>query len=491
MQYSYESIFFVAALLLLVSVVLSKTSEKFGLPTLIIFMVIGMIAGSEGVFGIHFDDNEIAKGIGILALSMILFYGGTDTKWVMIKPVIKEGVVLATLGVVATAGITGYAVHILLKIPVIEALLLGAIVSSTDAAAVFSILRSKGINLKGNLKPLLELESGSNDPMAMFLTIGLIELIKNPASSLFSMVLLFFQQMVIGAILGYLMGRLVALILNRIKLGYNGLYPVLSLGSVFLTFWMASLINGSGFLAVFIMGIVMNTVDLVHKRTLQRFHDGIGWLMQSALFLSLGLFIFPSRLIPVLGVSLLISLVLFFIARPLSVFLTLIPNAMSIKEKVLISWVGLRGAAPIILATFPMVAGLEQSDLFYNVIFVVVLTSLLIQGTSLPFVARWLKLDKPIISTPLYPLEYQPVPGMESELTRLVVQPNSRVINQTIDVLNLPEQFLITLIERNQDFIVPHGGTVLQANDTLLALTDPRSLNQVQERFNFLQLEIE
>jgi cell volume regulation protein A len=239
------------------------------------------------------------------------------------------------------------------------------------------------------------------------------------------------------------------------------------------------------------MGIVMNTADLMHKRTLQRFHDGVGWLMQSALFLSLGLFIFPSRLIPVLGVSLLISLVLFFIARPLSVFLTLIPNAMTIKEKLLISWVGLRGAAPIILATFPMVAGLEQSDLFYNVIFVVVLTSLLIQGTSLPFVARWLKLDKPIIPSPLYPLEYQPAPGMESELTRLVVQPNSRVINQTIDVLNLPEQFLITLIERNQDFIVPHGGTVLQANDTLLALTDPRSLNQVQERFNFLQLEIE
>ena len=485
------TVYVVVAVLLSLSVFSSKLSDRFGIPAILLFLILGMLAGSEGIGGIHFDDPNLAQTLSIFAFVLILFSGGFHTKWKDSRPVMIESFSLATVGVLLTAVIVGLFAWRVLGLTLLEGLLLGSMMSSTDAAAVFSVLRSKGVSLKGNLKPLLELESGSNDPMAMFLTIGLIELIKNPASSLFSMVLLFFQQMVIGAILGYLMGRLVALILNRIKLGYNGLYPVLSLGSVFLTFWMASLLNGSGFLAVFIMGIVMNTVDLVHKRTLQRFHDGIGWLMQSALFLSLGLFIFPSRLIPVLGVSLLISLVLFFIARPLSVFLTLIPNAMSIKEKVLISWVGLRGAAPIILATFPMVAGLEQSDLFYNVIFVVVLTSLLIQGTSLPFVARWLKLDKPIISTPLYPLEYQPVPGMESELTRLVVQPNSRVINQTIDVLNLPEQFLITLIERNQDFIVPHGGTVLQANDTLLALTDPRSLNQVQERFNFLQLEIE
>ena len=485
------TVYIVVAVLLLLSAFSSKLSDRFGIPAILLFLILGMLAGSEGIGGIRFDDPSLAQTLSIFAFVLILFSGGFHTKWKDARPVMTESFSLATVGVLLTAVIVGLFAWRILGLTLLEGLLLGSMMSSTDAAAVFSVLRSKGVSLKGNLKPLLELESGSNDPMAMFLTIGLIELIKNPASSLFSMVLLFFQQMVIGAILGYLMGRLVALIINRIKLGYDGLYPVFSLGSVFLTFWMASLINGSGFLAVFIMGIVMNTVDLVHKRTLQRFHDGVGWLMQSALFLSLGLFIFPSRLIPVLGVSLLISLVLFFIARPLSVFLTLIPNAMSIKEKMLISWVGLRGAAPIILATFPMVAGLEQSDLFYNVIFVVVLTSLLIQGTSLPFVARWLKLDKPIIPTPLYPLEYQPVPGMESELARLVVQPGSMVINQTIDGLDLPEQFLITLIEHNGHFIVPHGGTVLQANDTLLALTDPASLNQVQKRFNFLQLEIE
>jgi cell volume regulation protein A len=305
------------------------------------------------------------------------------------------------------------------------------------------------------------------------------------------MILLFFQQMIIGALLGYLMGRLLAAIINRIKLGYEGLYPVLSLGFVLLTFGLASLVDGSGFLAVFIMGIVLNHVDIIHKRSLQRFHDGFAWMMQIALFISLGLFIFPSQLIPVAGVSSLVALILFFVARPISVFLTLIANHLTFKEKLLISWVGLRGAAPIILAIFPMVAGLTQAGLFYNVIFFVVLISLLIQGTSLPIVARWLKLDKPILPTPLYPIEYSYVPGMDGELKHLSIPADSDLVNKAIVELELPEKFLITLIERQSQFIIPSNETVLHANDTLLALTDTPSLGEVLGRFTLNQLEID
>ncbi|NLN69697.1 MAG: potassium/proton antiporter [Chloroflexi bacterium] len=480
----------VIAVFLLLSTFASKISDRFGIPVLLLFLAIGMLAGSEGIGGIHFDDPNIAQMVSMFTFGFILFSGGFQTKWKDVRSVVVESYSLATIGVLLTALIVGLFAWRILGLTLLEGLLLGSIMSSTDAAAVFSVLRSKGVSLKGNLKPLLELESGSNDPMAMFLTIGLIELIAHPGTSPLKMILLFFQQMIIGAILGYLMGRLLALVINRIKLGYEGLYPVMSLGFVLLAFGLASLINGSGFLAVFIMGIVLNHVDVLHKRSLQRFHDGFAWLMQIALFLILGLFVFPSRLIPVAGASLLISLVMFFIARPLSVFLTLIFNPLKLNEKVFISWVGLRGAAPIILATFPMVAGLEQAELFYNVIFFVVLTSLLIQGTSLPWVARWLKLDKPIVQTPLYPIEYQPVPGMASEMQHLCIPADSNLINQTIKDLKLPDQFLITLIERDTQFIVPKGETVLQANDTLLALTDTSALHDVMDRFKLTQMEM-
>ena len=360
--------------------------------------------------------------------------------------------------------------------------------SSTDAAAVFAVLRSKGISLKKKLKPLLELESGSNDPMAIFLTIGLIQLITNPGSSLLNLIGLFFQQMLIGAVIGYGMGKVMQYLINHLKLGYEGLYPVLTLSLVFITFGLADFLKGSGFLAVYIAGIVLGQQDFLHQKSLMHFHDGMAWIMQIVMFLGLGLLVFPSQVARITGVALLIAGCLMFIARPISVFISLIPSKLGWREKTFISWVGLRGAAPIILATFPLVARLEQANLIFNIVFFVVLTSVLMQGTSLAPVAKLLKVDAPIIPKRMYPIEYVPMTGLKGELKELPVPPGSAMIGKAIFELGLPDEFLIILIARDNDFMMPSGGTVLQGNDTLLVLSDKESFNQVLAKFDLAAL---
>lgn len=473
----------IAALLLILSILASKISDRFGIPVLLLFLFIGMLAGSEGIGGIHFDNPRIAQTISIIALVLILFSGGLQTRWNHVRPVMVQSFSLATFGVLVTAIIVGISASRLLNLSILEGILLGSMMSSTDAAAVFSVLRSKGISLKGHLKPLLELESGSNDPMAVFLTIGMIQLILQPEMTILQIILLFFKQMVIGSLMGYVMGRSVAYLMNHIKLGYEGLYPILSLSFVLLTYGLTDISGGSGFLAVYLMGIVLNDVDIIHKRTIQRFHDGFAWLMQILMFLVLGLFVFPSQLLPVAGVSLLIAAILIFIARPVSVFLTLMPSSLRYKEKVFIAWVGLRGAAPIILATFPLLAGIEQSSLFFNIIFFIVLISVLLQGTTLPLVARWLGLDAPVKDRIIYPIEYQPVAGMSSDLIEITIPPASALINKAIVELHLPDDLLVVLIKRDQAFVVPNGGTILRENDKLLVLSDDQSLNMLKGRF--------
>ena len=312
-----EYILIGAAVLLFVSVLVSKISDRFGIPALLAFLILGMLAGSEGPGGIYFDDPALAQFISVIALVLILFSGGLSTEWDKVRPVAKESWLLATLGVFITALMTGAFASLVFKVSLLEGLLLGSIVSSTDAAAVFSVLRSKGISLKGKLKPLLELESGSNDPMAIFLTVGLIQLITHPDLSPWSLIGLFFQQMLVGAVVGYGMGRGILWLINRIKLGYEGLYPVLTLALVLLTFGLTAILGGSGFLAVYLAGIVLGHHDFIHKRSLSRFHDGLAWIMQITMFLTLGLLVFPSRLLPTSGLALLVAAGLMFIARPL------------------------------------------------------------------------------------------------------------------------------------------------------------------------------
>lgn len=474
----------IVSLLLLGSILASKVSDRFGVPSLVLFLALGMLAGSDGLGGFYFDDPALAQFIGVVALTLILFSGGLDTHWSSVRPVLASGVALSTLGVFVTALIVGVFAKFVLNLSMLEGLLLVAIVSSTDAAAVFSILRAKGINLKGNLRPLLELESGSNDPMAVFLTVGLIQLLTVPDTTLPGLILSFGLQFLIGAITGLGIGRGIVLLVNRLRLGYEGLYPVLTLALVFLTYGVTNIIGGNGFLAVYVAGIMVGNQDFIHKRSLLRFHDGLAWLMQIAMFLTLGLLVFPSRLVPVIVPGLIIAAGIMFVARPVSVFLGLALSKFAAREKAFASWVGLRGAVPIVLATYPLLAGLPQADLIFNVIFFVVLTSVLLQGSSVHLAAKLLRVDAPVIPKRIYPIEYNPVSGFRSELKELTISPRSDVAGRPIVELGLPDSFLVILIAREGEFLVPSGGTVLLVGDTLIALSDEAGFEQVQARIS-------
>ncbi len=419
MTLTIETYLFWAAVLLILSVIASKFSDRLGVPTLIIFLVIGMLAGSDGPGGIYFDDPQLAQNLGILALVIILFSGGLDTSWKQTRPVILEGVLLATLGVLITAFTLGLFAHFLLKISLLEGVLLGAIVSSTDAAAVFSILRSKNINLKGKLAPLLEFESGSNDPMAVFLTVALSMLLVDPSRTLLGLIPMFFQQMLLGLLLGVGAGKLTIFLINRLRLGYTGLYPVLTLGVLFLTYSVTSLVGGSGFLAVYLVGLMMSREEFLHKRSLLRFYDGFAWLMQIVMFLTLGLLVFPSKIVTIIIPGLAIAFFLILIARPLSVITAMVFSRMKLPEKTFLSWVGLRGAVPIVLATYPRLMGLPQSELIFNIVFFVVLVSVLLQGTSIPFVAKLLKVETKKEPAAPYPIEFVNRNRMEGRIPRV------------------------------------------------------------------------
>lgn len=454
------------ALLMLLSVVSSKLSNTFGIPALFIFLGLGMLAGSDGIVGIYFDNAEMAQNIGTLALIFILFGGGLDTTWKAIKPVFKEGIILATLGVFLTAIFVAIGVYFLFDFDFLEALLLGAIISSTDAAAVFAILRAKGIALKRKITPLLELESGSNDPMAIFLTIAILQVILLPQETTVSeWVIKFFLQFFIGGILGYVFGMVLPLILNRIHLSFYGLYPVFTIGWILLLFSGTSMLGGNGFLAVYIAGIVANTKEFMHKKNLVGFHDGLSWIMQITVFLVLGLLVFPSELPEVAFQGLIIALWLMFIARPFGVFMSLMFSSFSIQEKTFISWVGLRGAVPIVLATYPYLAeGFEHAHLIFNTVFFIVLSSILIQGTSLPFMAKWLKVE-----AIKYKKEDVPAsPLLYNTLRQFYIESTSTVIGKSIVELELPQDFLILLIKRNNEYIKPTGSTLFEQNDMLL-----------------------
>lgn len=480
MNFSTETILIGVASLLLVSVLASKISDRFGIPALLLFLALGMLAGSDGPGGIYFDDAGVSQFVGIIALNLILFAGGLETDWKDIRPVLKDGVILSTIGVLLTALIVGIAAQALLGFSLLEGLLLGAIVSSTDAAAVFSILRSKSLGLKGKLRPLLELESGSNDPMAVFLTIGIIQLLTRPDFQFTELVASFFLQVLVGIGMGLVFGRTIAFLANRLHLGFEGLYPVLTISLLFLVYGITSTAYGNGFLAVYLAGIVAGHQDFVHRRSLVRFHNGLAWIMQIVMFLTLGLLVFPSRIVPVIGTGLLTAAALVFLARPISIFLGLAFSNFDLREKTFISWVGLRGAVPIILATFPLLAGLPEAESIFNIVFFVVLTSALLQGTSLPFIAKWLKVDAPIENKPIHPIEFTPVSGFKNELKELPVPSDSPFAGRTIVELGLPPEFLIVLIARKGEFVIPSGGTELHTGDTLIVLANKETFAEVE-----------
>ncbi|HOW60006.1 MAG TPA: potassium/proton antiporter [Candidatus Omnitrophota bacterium] len=478
---SSEQMLLAAALLLFLGVLSSKLSDRFSIPSLVLFLAIGMLAGSEGIGGIYFDNAALAKIIGVIALSFILFSGGLETDFGEAKRVFAKGITLSTLGVLITAFVVGIFASWIFKIPLKEGLLLGAIISSTDAAAVFSILRSKNISLKGQLRPLLELESGSNDPMAVFLTLGMIQLIQNTAMPWYFLVGMFFKQMALGLIAGWLFAELFLRAIDRLRLEYEGLYAVLTFSLVLLAYAAAETVGGNGFLAVYLAGLLLSRKDFFYKKNLIRFHAGLAWLMQIAMFVTLGLLVFPSKLLSIAWGGIATALILFFVARPISVFLCLPFD--SFKEKIMISWVGLRGAAPIVLATFPLLAKVSNSELIFDVVFFVVLVSVLIQGTSIPGVSQWLGLHAPLQRRPRYPLEFEQHEGVDADLLEFVVPYGGKAAGKKLYDLNFPKDSLAVLVGRNDKFIVAKGNTVLEGGDVVLALVSKRDLNAVKAIF--------
>lgn len=475
--------FLVAGLLFFMSLVAGTLSEKIKVPALILFLAIGMFAGVDGPGGLYFNDADAANSVGTFALAFILFSGGFQTRWSDVKPIVTQGVVLSTLGVFFTAVIMAVPLAMLPQFTYKDAFLLGSIISSTDAAAVFSILRTQKVGVKGALKPLLEFESGSNDPMAVFLTITAINWLNSPEVPLFDMAIKFVVQMAAGGAMGLIMGKAACYAIQRLKVTNEALYPVWGICIVLTTFGMTETVYGNGYLAVYICGIVMGEGDFLYKYSLQRFHEGFAWLMQIIMFLVLGLLVTPTEImnISVINTGMLISLCLMFVARPIAVFICTIFSKFNIREKLFVSWTGLRGAVPIILATYPLTEGHPQAKYMFNVIFFVVLTSVMLQGKTLAYAAKLLKLDAVVREARTWTLNFDKTPSSGTDETREVDLPDDAVVvGLSVKDLRFPEGVTILLINRGDKYMIPKGGTVLEAGDTLLLFGDRVKLSDVE-----------
>lgn len=386
---------FIGAILALLCVVASIISRRFGAPILLVFLIMGMLAGEDGPGGIQFNDFRLAFLIGSLALAIIIFDGGLGTRRESFRVSLVPALSLATIGVVITAALTGIATYWIFGLSWLEAMLIGAIVGSTDAAAVFGLLRFAGLELKVRTGATLEIESGTNDPMAIFLTVTLVQILTFKESNIgLSVLIALVQQMGLGVILGFAGGFLLTLLIKRLQLPVS-LYPLFALAGGLSIFGLTNLWGGSGFLAIYIVGVIVGNSSLPYSNDIHRFHDGMAWLSQIGMFLILGLLITPSHLPPIILPATAIALVLIFFARPVAVFFSLLPFHFPWREQVFISWCGLRGAVPIILALFPSLAGLEHTDIFFELVFFVVLISLVLQGWTISPMAKWLRIDLP------------------------------------------------------------------------------------------------
>lgn len=468
------NIVLIGSILLFVSVLAGKAGYKFGTPVLLLFLAVGMLFGSDGM-GIQFDSPRVAQFIGMMALSIILFSGGMDTSYNEIKPVIGPGITLATVGVALTAGITGAFIYFIAPVfgaslSFAEALLLAAVMSSTDSASVFSILRSKRQGLKQRLRPLLELESGSNDPMAYILTILLVQTISSGELNVGYSVVLFVIQMCLGAIFGYLLGKLTVRIINRLNMDNKSLYPVLLLACVFFIFSFTDLVMGNGYLAVYIAGLVVGNHKLAYKRSMMTFFDGFTWLFQIIMFLTLGLLVNPHELLNVMEIGLLVGIFMIIFSRPLSVLLCMWPfRGFTAKGRLYVCWVGLRGAVPIIFATYPLVAGLEHAEMIFNTVFFITIVSLIVQGTTVGWMAKRLGVDTEE-KTAAFGIDLPE--KIRAALSEIDVSEELLQGGDQIKHMCLPDNTLVVMIRRGDDYFVPKGQTHLHVGDKLLVISD-------------------
>lgn len=479
------------ALLLIASVVVTKFSSRLGVPSLVLFIAVGMIVGSDGLGFIYFDNAEVAQLVGVFALIVILFEGGMQTKWQDIRPVIAPSISLATIGVILTTSIVAVAAKFVLQLSWFEAFLVGAIIGSTDAAAVFAAL--KGKNIKGNLEATLEAESGTNDPMAVFLTISFIQLLTFDQVNIWGLVGSFFWQMGAGLMVGLGVGYIASFSLNRINLDSSGLYPLFALSFAFLAYSASSLIQASGLLAVYVAAVLVGNSELAYRYSILRFHEGFGWMAQILMFIILGLFVFPTEVFrpSVMFDGLVIALVLILVARPLATFISLVGFGFTSKEKIFLSWAGLRGAVPIVLAIFPMLAGVENSQVIFNVVFFTVLTSALAQGSSITWVAERFKLVSDKLTNPIHSLELISIGKANVEMMEFEVVENNRIVGKKLENMELPDRALINAIIREGDVITPYGQTEIKAGDTLYILVSRKNKKELKELLEAVKQENE
>lgn len=477
MFHNAEEVLLICSVILFVSILAGKAGFRVGLPALLLFLGIGMLFGSDGL-GLQFSNPQIAQFIGMIALSIILFSGGMDTKLSEIKPIASQGVVLATLGVLVTTAITGYFIFWLTglvagyeTLTLAESLLMSAVMSSTDSASVFSILRSKGVYLKQRLRPTLELESGSNDPMAYMLTIILIAYIQSNGMNFLDGAISLAVQLILGLIAGYILGKVSVWIINKVNVENQSLYPILLLAVIFFIFSITSLLKGNGYLAVYIAGLVVGNTKIIHKKSIVTFFDGFTWLWQIVMFITLGLLVNPHELLPVAGIGLTVGIFMIIFARPITVFLCLLPfRNFTTKAKLYISWVGLRGAVPIIFATYPLIAGIENANLIFNVVFFITILSLLVQGTTVTHVARWLHLTDAPERKDEFGIELpEEIKSAMSEIdiTKEVLSHGNKLMQ-----LKLPDHTLAVMVKRDGKYFIPKGNTELHENDKLLMISD-------------------
>ncbi len=485
-HFSPENILLIGSLLIFTAILISRAGFRFGIPVLLLFIIVGMAFGEDG-FGLAFDNFHIAQFIGTIALCVILYCGGLDTKFDTIKPVLKEGVVLSTVGVFLTALFTGGFIYLLTRVghlsegmSIVMCFLLAAVMSSTDSASVFNILRNAKMKLKENLQPVLELESGSNDPMAYVITVVLIQCARQlfePASGIDidyprmigNALLTFSMQLGIGAVMGIGLGRAFSWALGKLKLNGASLYAILVLSIGFFIYSITGLVQGNGFLAIYLAGVIIGNKPMAHKKEVFRFNDTFIWLMQMGMFLTLGLLVSPKEMLYVAPVALLIGVFMTFIGRPLAVFLSLLPfRKLSFKARVFISWVGLKGATPIIFAIFTVVADIPGSDQIFNIVFFITMLSMLVQGMSIPAVARRLNLALPQEKTPeTFGIE---IPEEAGKLMDHKITDSDLAAGDTLKEVPLPDGTRVVMIKRDGELIVPDGSVRLKVGDKLLMI---------------------
>lgn len=473
----------IGAALFFVSVLASSAASRFGAPLLLVFLILGMLAGEDGLLGIRFDDFQLAYLVSTLALAVILFDGGMRTPIASFRVSLWPALSLATCGVILTAVLTGLFASWLLGIHWIHGLLLGAIVGSTDAAAVFSLLHSKGLELKERVAATLEIESGINDPMAVFLTIAMIELIILGQRELsWELLPNFFVQMGLGAVAGLAGGWLLTQIINRLALA-TGMYPLLALSGGLVVYAGTTVIGGSGYLAIYLAGLLLGNRPLHTRQNILRVHDGMAWMAQIIMFVLLGLLASPAELTAGAAPAILIAVVLMLVARPLAVGISLAPFALPWREQLFISWVGLRGAVPIILAIFPLLAGLDNAQLYFNVAFVVVVASLILQGWTLSPLARWLGLQVPPATKPVQRIELDIPVASGYELVTYRPNEENWLIGAPLSSLRLPPEVRIVGIVRGDGLMTLDQDAHLESGDCLYLLTHHSALEQLNKLF--------